>query len=155
MKSIPRGTTYHCNASCMATPVHVLSMMPGWQMIIYNGSPSRPHSIAFYDRQGEGCLLLPRSSTGTHVHRPPSRSRIDLYGTKKNLQVRIDWLIKPWLLALKISHHLLSMVDREKRHLLSRAELKAQDGRSWTPPPPIISGHYLPQITSKFDQKWN
>ena len=33
--------------------------------IIYNRPPCRPHQVAFYDMQGEGCLLLPRSSMGT------------------------------------------------------------------------------------------
>ena len=36
---------------------------PVW--IIYNGPPSRPHQVAFYDMQGEGRLLLPSSSMGT------------------------------------------------------------------------------------------
>ena len=31
---------------------------------------------AFYDMQGEGCLLLPRSSTSTLIHRPPSRDLV-------------------------------------------------------------------------------
>ena len=34
----------------------------GWQRII-NGPPSKPHLVAFYDMQGEGHLLLLRSST--------------------------------------------------------------------------------------------
>ena len=29
--------------------------------IIYNGPPSRPHHVTFYDMRGEGRLLLPRS----------------------------------------------------------------------------------------------
>ena len=36
--------------------------MPGRQRII-NGPPSKPHLVVFYDMQGEGRLLLPRSST--------------------------------------------------------------------------------------------
>ena len=39
--------------------------LAGRQRIIYNWPPSRNHLIAFYDMQGEGCLLLPRSSMGT------------------------------------------------------------------------------------------
>ena len=31
-------------------------------MIIYNWPPSIPYLMAFYDMQGEGCLVLPRSS---------------------------------------------------------------------------------------------
>ena len=48
----------------------------GRQRIIYNTPPSRPHLFACYNMQGEGCLLLPRSSMGTPLHRPQSRSSV-------------------------------------------------------------------------------
>ena len=51
-------------------------LIPGRQRIIYIGPPSRPNFVAFYDMQGEGCLLLPRSSTSTLLHTPQSRSRV-------------------------------------------------------------------------------
>ena len=35
--------------------------------IMYNMPHSRPHPVAFYYMQGEGCLLLPISSTGTYL----------------------------------------------------------------------------------------
>ena len=38
--------------------------MPGRQWIIYTRPPSTP-TVAFHGLQGEGGILLPRSSTGT------------------------------------------------------------------------------------------
>ena len=52
VKSIHRRTAYNVTVGCIEDH-------------LYNGPPSRPHQFAFYDMQGEGCLLLPRSSTGT------------------------------------------------------------------------------------------
>ena len=46
-------------------PRTILPFMPERQRIIYNGPPARRHLVTLYDMQGEGCLLLPRSSTGT------------------------------------------------------------------------------------------
>ena len=55
--------------------------------IIYNGPSSRPHQIAFYDMQGEGCRLLPRSSMGTLLLylRPEAGYTLPLSG------VRLAW----------------------------------------------------------------
>ena len=50
---------------CMDTPSKETKVF----RIIYKGSPSRPHQVAFYDMQGEGRLLLLRSSTGTLLRR--------------------------------------------------------------------------------------
>ena len=54
MKSIPRGTTYHTNVACIEP---------------------QPNSN---DMHGEGSLLLPRSSTGTLLRKPPSGNRVYL-----------------------------------------------------------------------------
>ena len=61
MVSIPRGTTYYMTVGCIDTQSKD-PFMPGRQRII-NGPPSKSHLVAFYDMQGEGRLLLPRSST--------------------------------------------------------------------------------------------
>ena len=56
VKSIPR----HClpHDCCIQGRLIILR-------IIYKGPHSMPHQVAFYDMQGDGCLLLPRSSMGT------------------------------------------------------------------------------------------
>ena len=58
VKSIPRRTTYHGTVDGSETPVQGILFC---LRIIYNRSPSRSH----HDMQGEGSLLLPRTSTGT------------------------------------------------------------------------------------------
>ena len=58
----------------VASPKSKESLPPfmlGRKRIIYNWPPSRPHLIAFYDMQGEGCLSFPLH--GTLLLRPPSR----------------------------------------------------------------------------------
>ena len=62
VKSIPRWITYQGTVDGRETPVQGLLFC---LRIIYNRPPSRPHQVAFYDMQGEECLILPRSSTGT------------------------------------------------------------------------------------------
>ena len=69
---------------CAKPPVQGLvlfclpSFMPGRHRIINNGPPSRPHQVTCYDMKGEGCILLPRSSTGSLLYRPLSRNRVYL-----------------------------------------------------------------------------
>ena len=62
VKSIPRCTTYHETVDGRDTSVQGPLFC---LRIIYNIPPSRPHQVDFYEMQGEWCLLLPRSSTGT------------------------------------------------------------------------------------------
>ena len=57
-----------------STPFYV-----GGQHIVYNGPPSRPNIVVFYNMQGEVRLLLPKSSMGTLLRRPPSRRRVYFY----------------------------------------------------------------------------
>ena len=56
--------------------------------IIYNRPPSRPHQVAFYDMQGEGCLLLPISSMGALLLdlRPKAGFTFDPFGSTSLLQ---------------------------------------------------------------------
>ena len=62
MKSIHMRTTYHGTVDGREIPVQGLLLC---LRIMYN----RPHQVDFYDMQGEGCtcILLARSSTGTHL----------------------------------------------------------------------------------------
>ena len=66
MKSTPRDSASHRIVGFIETHGQSKDSLPlsGRQRITYNGSFSRPHLVALYDMQGEGCLLLPRSSTG-------------------------------------------------------------------------------------------
>ena len=60
MISIPRGTAYYMTVGCIDTQSKEtlpLSWRGG------RGPPSKPRLVAFYDMQGEGRLVLPRSST--------------------------------------------------------------------------------------------
>ena len=52
--------------------------------IICNRPPYRPHQVAFYDMQGEGYLLLPRSSMGTLLL--DLRHTFDPFGSTSLLQ---------------------------------------------------------------------
>ena len=62
VKYIPRCTTDNETVDGRETSVQGLLFC---LRIIYNMPPSRAHPVDFYDMQGEWCLLLPRSSTGT------------------------------------------------------------------------------------------
>ena len=52
----------HGTVDSRETPVQQLQFC---LRFIYNRPPSRPHQVTFYDKQEEGCLLLPRSSPFT------------------------------------------------------------------------------------------
>ena len=72
----PGGTTYHRTVGCVKSMDSLAPFMLGEAMIIYNRPPSSWPRLPFYDMQGEGGRLLPRSSTGVPFYLDQSRSRV-------------------------------------------------------------------------------
>ena len=66
---------------------------------IYNGLASRPHLVAFTTCGVRGPIILHRTSMGTLLHRPPSRSRVYLYPFT-NTDERTYYLTLPMLSEL-------------------------------------------------------
>ena len=61
---IPRGTAYYMTVGCIDTQSkETLPLSCGGGRGSLMDHPPSPHLVAFYDMQGEGRLLLPRSST--------------------------------------------------------------------------------------------
>ena len=58
-------TTHHGTVGGRETPVQGLLLCLRIIYIIPPSRPARPHQVAFYDMQGEGCLLFPRCPTVT------------------------------------------------------------------------------------------